>query len=49
MGTVALVLKLIRQADDRVLLIAQGLRRFSLRKIVAPIRFCARNRFARFN
>jgi ATP-dependent Lon protease len=35
MGTVALVLKLIRQADDRVLLIAQGLRRFSLRKIVA--------------
>ena len=35
MGTVALVLKLIRQADDHVLLIAQGLRRFSLRKIVA--------------
>src|SRR3954453_21722816 len=35
MGTVALVLKLIRQADDHVLLITQGLRRFSLRKIVA--------------
>src|ERR1051325_10821235 len=34
MGTVALVLKLIRQADDRVLVIAQGLRRFSLRKII---------------
>src|SRR5215831_3908499 len=29
-GTVALVLKLIRQADDHVLVIAQGLRRFSL-------------------
>ncbi len=35
MGTVALVLKLIRQADDHVLVIAQGLRRFSVRKIVA--------------
>src|SRR4029077_18897120 len=34
-GTVALVLKLIRQADDHVMVIAQGLRRFSLRKIVA--------------
>src|ERR1051325_2861099 len=33
MGTVALVLNLLRQADDRVLVIAQGLRRFSLRKI----------------
>jgi ATP-dependent Lon protease len=39
MGTVALVLKLIRQADDRVLVIAQGLRRFSLRKIVATSPF----------
>jgi len=38
-GTVALVLKLIRQADDRVLVIAQGLRRFSLRKIVATSPF----------
>jgi ATP-dependent Lon protease len=38
-GTVALVLKLIRQADDRVLVIAQGLRRFSLRKIVATAPF----------
>src|SRR5256886_16633027 len=35
MGTVALVLKLIRQADDHVLVIAQELRRFSLRKIVS--------------
>ena len=38
-GTVALVLKLIRQADDRVLVIAQGLRRFSLRKVVATSPF----------
>ena len=38
-GTVALVLKLIRQADDHVLVIAQGLRRFSLRKIVATSPF----------
>ncbi|PYL54828.1 MAG: endopeptidase La, partial [Verrucomicrobia bacterium] len=34
-GTAALVLKMIRQADDHVLIIAQGLRRFQLRKIVA--------------
>src|SRR6188472_1704856 len=34
-GTAALVLKMIRQADDNVLVIAQGLRRFSLRKIIA--------------
>ena len=34
-GTAALVLKLIRQADDHVIVIVQGLRRFSLRKIVA--------------
>lgn len=38
-GTAALVLKLIRQADDRVLVIAQGLRRFSLRKVVATAPF----------
>src|SRR5437762_12792342 len=38
-GTAALVLKLIRQADDRVLVIAQGLRRFSLRKIIATSPF----------
>src|SRR3989454_432235 len=38
-GTVALVLKLIRQADDHVLVIAQGLRRFSLRKIIATSPF----------
>src|SRR5262249_47911164 len=38
-GTAALVLKMIRQADDHVLLIAQGLRRFRLRKIVATSPF----------
>jgi ATP-dependent Lon protease len=38
-GTAALVLKLIRQADDHVLVIAQGLQRFSLRKIVATTPF----------
>src|SRR5947208_13070819 len=38
-GTVALVLKLIRQADDHVLVIAQGLRRFSLRKMAATSPF----------
>jgi ATP-dependent Lon protease len=38
-GTAALVLKLIRQAEDNVLIIAQGLRRFSLRKIVATSPF----------
>src|SRR5215469_1806847 len=34
-GTAALVLKLLRQSEDNVLVIVQGLRRFSLRKIVA--------------
>src|ERR1051325_2647088 len=34
-GTVALVLKLARQSEDNVLVIVQGLRRFSLRKFVA--------------
>jgi ATP-dependent Lon protease len=34
-GTAALVLKLLRQADDRVVMIVQGIRRFALRKIVA--------------
>ncbi|HJX97298.1 MAG TPA: endopeptidase La [Chthoniobacterales bacterium] len=38
-GTAALVLKMIRQADDHVLIIAQGLRRFKLRKIVATSPF----------
>src|SRR5262245_62753972 len=38
-GTAALVLKLIRQAEDNVLVIVQGLRRFSLRKIVATSSF----------
>ena len=34
-GTAALVLKLLRQADDRVLMIVRGIRRFAIRKIVA--------------
>jgi ATP-dependent Lon protease len=34
-GTAALVLRFLRQSDDHVLVIAQGLRRFSLRKIIA--------------
>src|SRR5262249_58024110 len=38
-GTVALVLKLIRESEDHVLVIAQGLRRFSLRKIIATSPF----------
>ncbi len=32
-GTAVLILKLLRQADDRVVVIAQGLRRFAIRKI----------------
>ncbi len=38
-GTAALVLKLLRQSDDHVVVIGQGLRRFSLRKIVATSPF----------
>ena len=38
-GTAALVLKMIRQADDHLLIIAQGLRRFSIRKVVATSPF----------
>jgi ATP-dependent Lon protease len=34
-GTAAIVLKLLRQADDHVIALVQGLQRFSLRKIVA--------------
>jgi ATP-dependent Lon protease len=34
-GTAALVLKLLRQADDKVLMIVQGIRRFAIRKIIA--------------
>src|SRR4051794_2196900 len=34
-GTAALVLKLVRQSEDNVLVIVQGLRRFSLRKTIA--------------
>src|SRR5213595_4115523 len=39
LGTAALVLKMIRQADDHLLIIAQGLSRFTLRKIVATSPF----------
>jgi len=38
-GTAALVLKLIRQAEDNVLVIVQGSRRFSLRKIISTSPF----------
>src|SRR5437588_4383410 len=38
-GTAALVLKMIREADDNVVIIARGLDRFSLRKIVATSPF----------
>src|SRR5437588_11235536 len=38
-GTAALVLKMIREADDHVVIIARGLDRFSLRKIVATSPF----------
>ena len=38
-GTAALVLKMIRQADDHVLLITQGLRRFKISKIMATSPF----------
>jgi ATP-dependent Lon protease len=38
-GTAALVLKMIRQADDHVVIIARGLQRFMLRKIVATSPF----------
>src|SRR6201987_5829116 len=38
-GTAALVLKLLRQSDDHVVVIAQGVRRFSLRKIMATSPF----------
>jgi ATP-dependent Lon protease len=38
-GTAALVLKLLRQSDDHMVVIAQGLRRFSLRKVIATSPF----------
>jgi ATP-dependent Lon protease len=38
-GTAALVLKLLRQSDDHVIVLVQGLRRFSLRKIIATSPF----------
>src|SRR5437870_8435131 len=38
-GTAALVLKLLRQSEDHVLVIAQGLRRFSLSKVIATSPF----------
>src|SRR5207253_2200131 len=34
-GTAAIVLKLLRQSDNHVVVVVQGLRRFSLQKIVA--------------
>ncbi len=34
-GTAAVVLKLLRQSEDHVLVIVQGLKRFSIRKIIA--------------
>src|SRR5712672_5370 len=34
-GTAAIVLKLLRQADDHVIALVQGLRRFALRKITS--------------
>jgi len=34
-GTAAIVLKLLRQSDNHVVVVVQGLRRFALRKIVA--------------
>ena len=41
-GTAALVLKLLRQADDRVVIIVQALRRFAIRKITQTTPFCVR-------
>jgi len=38
-GTATLVLKLLRQEEDNVLVVVQGLQRFSLRKIVATSPF----------
>jgi ATP-dependent Lon protease len=38
-GTAALVLKMIRQADDHVVIIARGLQRFTLRKMVTTSPF----------
>ncbi|HEY3663860.1 MAG TPA: endopeptidase La [Chthoniobacterales bacterium] len=38
-GTAVMVLKLLRQADDHVVVIAQGLRRFKIRKIVQKTPF----------
>src|SRR5436189_4258642 len=34
-GTAAIVLKLLRQAEDQLVIVVQGLRRFAIRKIVA--------------
>lgn len=38
-GVAAIVLKLLRQPDDRVVIVMQGLRRFSLRKIIQTTPF----------
>ena len=34
-GTAVLVLKLLRQSDEEIVMVVQGLRRFAIRKIVA--------------
>ena len=34
-GTAAIVLKLLRQAENNIVIVVQGLRRFAMRKIVA--------------
>src|SRR6266576_1332958 len=38
-GTAAIILKLLRQGDDRVVVVVQGLRRFALQKIVQTTPF----------
>ena len=46
-GTAAIVLKLLRQAEDQLVIVVQGLRRFAIRKIVATAAlFASRDRFA---
>ena len=41
-GTAALVLKLLRQSDEQIVMIVQGIRRFAIRKIVATAAIPAR-------
>ena len=48
-GVAAIVLKLLRQSDNHVVIVVQGLRRFALRKIVSAASvFTGRSRFAHF-